>query len=74
MPLMKCPGCWVELRPRHQVRVRALVGQHEEPLEVGQQGVVESIGPLITVRLGGMRAKLMRKELSYVLGQPSLDQ
>jgi hypothetical protein len=74
MPLMKCPGCWVDLRPGHQVRVRALIGQHRGQLEVGQLGVVESVGPLITVKLGDLMVPLLREELSYVLGQPSLDQ
>jgi hypothetical protein len=74
VPLMKCPGCWVELRPGHQVRIRALTGQHEEPLEVGQLGVVELVGPPITVRFDGLRAMLAREELAYVLGQPALNQ
>lgn len=72
VPLMKCPGCWVELRPGHQVKIRALVGQHAEPLEIGQLGVAELVGPPIIVSFDGTRATLAREELSYILGQPAL--
>lgn len=74
VPLMKCPGCWVDLRPGHQVKIRALISQYEALLAVGQQGVVELAGPPITVRFGEIRAMLQREELSYVLGQPGLGQ
>jgi hypothetical protein len=71
-PLLKCPRCWVELRPGHKVAIRSVPTGVASLLTVGQQGIVVTAleGGRVRASFGTIEADLRRDELFYVLGQP----
>ena len=72
VPLLECPGCWMDLRAGHRVRLRSVPQELAGVLGIGQEGIVESPagadGGEILVRLGETLGSFKREDLSYIPG------
>jgi hypothetical protein len=72
VPLLACPGCWMDLRAGHRVRLRSVPQELAGVLVVGQEGIVETpaetAGGEILVRIGATLGSFKREDLSYLPG------
>lgn len=75
IPLLRCFGCWVDLRPGHRVKLRRVPDAFAGVLTAGQEGVVESgaegEGGAILARFGDTLGSFRREDLSCIPGQKS---